>query len=203
MTQLLRIDASSRIKDSHSRKMADYFQKKWLAVNPNDEIILRDIIKNPLPHLTDETIAEFYNEQPAMKAATALSDQLVKELMLADVLLISTPMYNFSVPSALKAWIDHIVRIGYTFNFDPDKGYEGLVTGKKAYIITACGAVFSDEAMIPLNFLDPYLKTLLGFLGISEVEFIPLEGTTSDEATFERSKKAAMEKIDKLLVEVN
>ncbi len=89
------------------------------------------------------------------------------------------------------------------FNFDPDKGYEGLVTGKKAYIITACGAVFSDEAMIPLNFLEPYLKTLLGFLGISEVEFIPLEGTDTDEATFERSKKAAMEKIDKLLVEVN
>ncbi|KHD08035.1 hypothetical protein PN36_08145 [Candidatus Thiomargarita nelsonii] len=203
MTKLLRIDASSRIKHSHSRQMADYFQKKWLANNPNDEIILRDIIKNPLPHLTDETIAGFYSEQPAMKAATALSDQLVKELMLADVLLISTPMYNFSVPSALKAWIDHIVRIGYTFNFDPDKGYEGLVTGKKAYIITACGAVFSDEAMIPLNFLEPYLKTLLGFLGISEVEFFPLEGTDSDEAAFERSKKAAMEKIDKLLLEDN
>jgi len=202
MKTLLRIDASSRTRGSHSRALADFFQQKWQNANPGNEIVLRDLIKDPIPHIGEATIAGYYTPKDehddTLKTATALSDQLIDELKSADTLLISTPMYNFSVPSALKAYIDQIVRIGHTFGFDQEKGFYGLVEGKKAFVVTAIGAVYAG-ALAELNFLEPYLKTLLGFLGITEVEVVSLEGTTTDASALARGKQAAMEKIETLL----
>jgi len=115
--------------------------------------------------------------------------------MATETLLINTPMYNFSVPSALKAWIDQIVRSGETFSFSPETGFEGLVINKRAYVITATGAVFSNEGMEALDFLTPYLKSLLSFLGFTEIEFFTVEGTTTDESALKNSKEIAQNKI--------
>lgn len=202
MSKLLRIDASSRIHDSQSRELADFFVNHWLSNNTDGELIVRDLVANSPPHITDATIAGFYTSKEShsfeYKQATALSDKLIKELMDADALLIDTPMYNFSIPSALKAWIDQIVRIGETFNFSPDSGYEGLVTGKQAYVITASGASFADENMKAMDFMTPYLNTLLGFLGFAEIKYFTVEGTTTDETLFAHSKKLAQQQITSL-----
>lgn len=200
MSKLLRLDASSRASGSHSREMADFFQQAWFKAHPGDEIVVRDLAAHPLPHIAEQTIAGFFipgeQHDDTLKASTALSDELIKELLAADVLIISTPMYNFSLPSALKAYIDQVVRINHTFAIDPEKGYQGLVTGKRAYIFTAYGAVFSNEAMAAYDFCTPYLKFLLGFLGITASEFFPVEGTNRDEAALASSKQAAKERIE-------
>ena len=187
MTRILRIDSSSRFQGSHSRAVADYFQNAWLEKYPQDEVIVRDVIKTPLPHISDIAIAGFYtpDEQRTaeMKQATALSDELIAELQTADVLLISVPMYNFSVPSALKAWIDQIVVPNRTFAYD-GTNFTGLVKIKRAYIICTYGSGgYVDGDFAGFNFLQPYLNSLFSFLGISEIEFFHLQGTTADEAT--------------------
>ncbi len=191
MKTLLRVDASSRVDGSHSRDIADFFVEHWLNANLEGRVVTRDLVEEPIPHISEETITGYYTPKeqhtPELKAATALSDKLITELKEADIVLIDTPMYNFSVPSALKAWIDQVSRVGETFSFSPDTGFEGLVTGKPVYVITATGAVFSDEAMQPMDFLTPYLQLLLGFLGFAQVEVFEIEGTSTDEAAVELS----------------
>lgn len=204
MTRILRIDASSRTDDSHSRQLASRFLDRWLQTHPDDELVVRDLVRYPVPHIADTTIAGFYTpaEQLSddLKKATALSDELITELKAADLVLISTPMYNFALPSSLKAWIDHVVRIGHTFSFSPENGFAGLLADKRAVIVTASGAAFSNEAMQPMDFLTPYLKTLLGFLGFQKVDVIIVEGTTIDEVAFTRSQADAQAQIERLVL---
>ena len=188
MTRILRIDSSSRIENSHSRKLVDYFQTVWQKKHPDTQIVVRDLVETQLPHLSDTAIAGFYTpaeqQTPEMKQATALSDELIDELQSGDVLLLSVPMYNFSVPSALKAWIDQIVRIGQTFAYD-GTNFTGLVKVQRAYIICTYGSggYVDGGAFSAMNFLEPYLRGLLSFLGIKEIKFFHLQGTTADEKT--------------------
>ena len=202
MTQLLRIDSSSRFSGSHTRQLADYFQTSWLAKQPQDRVVVRDVIKNPLPHLSDSAIAGFYTPEeqqtPAMQEAVALSDELIAELQSAEVLLLSAPMYNFSVPSALKAWIDQIVRIGKTFSYD-GTNFAGLVKVKSAYIICTYGSsgYVDGGGFASMNFVEPYLQSLLGFLGIEQIQFFHLQGTTADPATVAANTQAVQQAIDK------
>lgn len=202
MTRLLRIDASSRTTDSISRHYADLFIENWLQAHPNDKLVVRDLVHTPIPHISAMTISAYYTPpdqmNAEMKSATRLSDELIAELRAADLLLISTAMYNFTLPSALKAWVDQIVRIGHTFSYVPEQGFAGLLQGKRAVIVSASGADFSGEAMRPMDFLTPYLKSLLGFLGFQSVETIALEGTSLDPSAFERSKAAAQDQIARL-----
>ncbi len=197
--KLLRIDASSRIENSDSRAMANQFQKQWQTSNPKGEVILRDIIQTPITHISQKTIAGFYTPPehltPDLKKATVLSDELITELKRSNVLLISTPMYNFGVPSALKAWIDQIVRINTTFGVNDQGEFYGIVAGIKAYIITTSGAAYGSKEMKALDFLQPYLQTVLGLIGITDVTFIPLEGTTMDVETFQKMKTEALQRI--------
>ncbi len=197
--QLLRIDASSRLENSDSRAMGDQFQKQWEISNPNGQLIIRDIINTPIAHITQKTIEGFYtpseNFTTQLKEATLLSDQLISELKTCNVLLISTPMYNFGVPSALKAWIDHIVRINFTFGVSEEGAFYGMVENVKAYIITTAGAVYGSKEMKALDFLQPYLQTVLGLIGITDITFLPLEGATMDAETFEKMKIEALHKI--------
>jgi FMN-dependent NADH-azoreductase len=202
MSKLLRVDASSRLADSHSRALADQFVERWRKTHPGGEVVIRDLVQEPLPHIANDTISGFYtpkaDHDPIMRQATELSDRLIAEIKTADMLLIDTPMYNFSIPSALKAWIDQVVRIGETFAFSPENGFEGLVKGKPAYVITATGAAFSNEALRPMDFLTPYLTALLGFLGITDLHLFTLEGTTVDETAFISSKQDAEQAISQL-----
>jgi len=185
MTYILRLDTSPRYENSESRRLADHIEKHLLTLLPELSVKTCDLSSSVLPHIANETIAGFYTPEEAMtpdlKAATALSDELIDELKNADILLISAPMYNFGVPSSLKAWIDQIVRINATFAFDGN-AFEGLVPIKRAVLALAYGASGyapggDFEAM---NFLEPYLVSLMGFLGIEDTQVIRIEGTTGD-----------------------
>lgn len=196
MTRILRIDASSRRGEANSRELANLFLSQWLLHEPDAQIVRRDLAEAPVPHIANETIQGYYTpaEQmtAALKTATALSDRLIAEVIEADVLLIATPMYNFTVPSALKAWIDQVVRIGRTFSYD-GKEFAGLLPGKRAFVMVAYGAggYLDGGPFAVADFVQPYLKFLLGFLGISDVTFVAIEQTTADAATIAAGRARA------------
>lgn len=200
MKKLLRIDCSSRIEGSHSRALANYFEKKWKLANPTGHIISRDLVNQELPHIQNKTIEGFYTPLEQHDAetikATALSDELIAELKSVDEVLISTPLYNLNIPSNLKAYIDQVVRIGHTFGIS-EKGYHGLLENKTAYIITVKGGFYRDTPMEQFDFQDPYLKVILGYVGITVKELFSLEGT-SDENQINKNKEEICQLIDNL-----
>jgi len=190
MNNLLRIDTSTRKIDSHSRDLANRLEKKWKEKNTDAQVSYRDLSKTEIPHLTQDFIKTIYvpsNDRGATENATlALSDELIAELRNADTILLSTPMFNFSVPSVLKAYIDQVSRVGETFSMD-ESGYTGLLIGKKLIIAAAYGADFKD--MREMDFVEPYLKSLFSFLGFSDIEYFAIEGTSMlSEETIEASK---------------
>lgn len=190
MKTLLRIDCSSRTKGSHSRTLADYFEENWKAANPKSTIIYRDLVKHQLPHIQNNTIEGFYTPiehlSPENKKATALSDELIAELKSADEILISSPLYNLNIPSNLKAYLDQVVRIGHTFNIN-ENGYYGLLEDKLAYLVTVKGGIYKGTFMEQYDFQEPYLKAILGHMGIKVQELFSLEGS-SDNQTLEQNK---------------
>lgn len=200
MTTILRVDASSRDLGSVTRNVGDYLEGT-LTANLGSKVIRRDLTKMPLPHIGPMTIVGYYTPADqmtdALRGATALSDELIGEVKSADVLLLTVPMYNFSVPSALKAWIDQIVRVGHTFAYD-GTSFSGLLTGKKAYIVCAYGAsgYAAGQPFNVANFVEPYLRFLLNFLGIADVTFFSVEATTGDEETIQVNSDAARKAID-------
>ncbi len=202
MPNLLRIDASARQNESHSRALADELQSQWLMAHPDGKVLRRDLAKNPIGPIENDTIVGYYTPEEAMtnplRDATALSDELISELNNADALLISTPMYNFTVPAVLKAWIDQVVRIHKTFGFSDDGNLQGLVKGKPAYITIAIGAQFSGTPLASMDFLRPYLKSLLSFIGFEQVEFFSTESTTMDEKQMVLNRENALAEIAEL-----
>lgn len=201
MTTILRIDASARTAASQSRALGDYFENAWKKHDPNAQVTRRDLAKESIPHIADQTIVGYYTPAEQMtaelRAATALSDRLIAELQAAEVFLLTVPMYNFSMPSALKAWIDQIVRMGYTFSYD-GQNFGGLVKVKQVYVLCAYGAGgYTDGGPFSAyNFLEPYLKSLLGFLGIPDVQFIAVQATTADTASVANNMVIAKRQID-------
>lgn len=197
---LLRIDASARIDGSHSRALGDAFEAAWHARRAQGQIIRRDLAREPLPQIDNLTIAGFYTPADAMtdelRAATKLSDGLIAELQSAGELLLTTPMYNFAVPAALKAWIDQIVRIGHTFGYD-GSNFTGLVTGKRITIAIAYGAGGYGEGgpMAALDMVRPYLQALFGFLGFTDIRFAAVEATTGEAGALARSLDDARQAI--------
>ena len=181
MTTILRIDSSSRVEGSHSRDLADFFQQTWQQKYPDDRFIVRDVTQPAIPHLENLAIAGFQTpserQHPEMAAAISISNTLIAELKQADILLISAPMYNFSIPSAMKAWIDQIVREGETFSVDAT-GYKGLLTTERAFVVSATGAsgYSNGGPLAELNFVEPYFQGLLGFLGVKEIQYFCAEG---------------------------
>ncbi|GAB3485928.1 FMN-dependent NADH-azoreductase [Marinomonas epiphytica] len=204
MTQLLRIDSSARYEGSHSRQLGDYFQEKWLSLDANRSVVTRDLTTAPIEQISQDTIEGFYTPKEQMseklKRATSLSDQLIREVHTSNVLLITVPMYNFSVPSALKAWIDQIVRMGETFSYEQGE-FKGLINKPEAYVICSYGAAgyLNGGNFASANFLAPYLEFVLTFLGISSVKFVNIESTTGDESIVNNATKQAKSDIDKLL----
>lgn len=178
--RLLHVDASPRRERSNSRSLARTFIEAWQKKHSEGVVILRDVGASPPPHVTEDWIAGAFApveyQTAANKAAIAVSDALVAEFISADLIVISTPMHNLSMPSTLKAYIDHIVRIGKTVKLHPDGRYEGLVTGRRMIIITASGGAYGhDSPFASHNHLDPYLRTIFGFIGIHDVKFVNAE----------------------------
>lgn len=186
MTTLLRIDASSRTEGSHSRSLADFAEARWKERNPNGKVIYRDLVKTAIPHIHNDTIAGFYTPADtmtlALKEATALSDELIAELKSADQILISSPLYNLSVPSNLKAWIDQVTRVGHTFGITEEGAYYGLLKGKKAYLALVKGGSYAGTPMEAYDFQGPYLRSILQHMGIEVTEVFSLEGSSEAKA---------------------
>ncbi|MDE9450848.1 NAD(P)H-dependent oxidoreductase [Aliiroseovarius sp. Z3] len=172
MTHILRIDSSARSDGSISRMLAD----KVIAKYTGATVVNRDLAQG-IPHLnaawTSATFTPPETRSADDNAALNLSDQIVAEVQQADLIVISAATYNFSIPSTLKAWIDHLARAGVTFRYRDDGTPEGLLTGKRVIVVTASGGT---PVGAPHDFLTPYLKFILGFMGISDVEFISSTG---------------------------
>jgi FMN-dependent NADH-azoreductase len=208
MAHLLHIDSSPRDERSRSRKFSREFVEAWKQAHPTDSVTYRDIGRNPIPHLTETWIAAAYtpSEQriPELCEALRISDQLVDELLAADVYVIGVPMYNYSIPSVLKAYIDQIVRIGRTFDFMPEQSenpYKPLVLGKKMFVITARGTsgYGLGERYETLNYQDPYLRAIFGLIGITNIDFIHIENEESGGAGLTESIANARTQIAQLV----
>ncbi|MGV3508912.1 MAG: FMN-dependent NADH-azoreductase [Sphingobacteriaceae bacterium] len=183
MKTLLRIDSSARIEGSYSRTIADHFEYLWKQANPTGKIVYRDLAKQHLPHIDNATIQGFYSKpgQLSNAAATALSDELVAELLSADEIVISSPLYNFNIPSNLKAYIDQVTRINRTFKIAEDGAYSGLLSGKKAYLFSTKGGVYKNTDYEQMDIQDDYLKTILNFIGIEDIHLFSLEGVADQQ----------------------
>lgn len=203
MTYILRVDSSPRYSASHSRRLADRLQHELVRYHAGAAVRVRDLARAPAPHLTHETVAGFYSAPedltPELSAATAASDALIAELKGAAALIISAPMYNFSAPSVLKAWIDQVVRLNATFAFD-GSGFSGLVPVETAYLALSYGLTGyqPEQDAAGLNHLEPYLTSVLSFIGVRKVMAFYVEATSADagllaasEAQAERQIRAA------------
>lgn len=208
MTRILHIDSSPRGERSHSRRMTKEFVEQWQQNHPGDTVTYRDIGRNSIPHIDEPWIAAAFTpiEQrtPELWEAIRISDRLVDEFLAADIYVFGIPMYNFSVPSTFKAYIDQIVRIGRTFDFEPENSenpYKPLVLNKKMFIITARGG--SDfgigERNEKMNHQDPHLRTVFEFIGITDITFIHVEKEEQGEQKLAESIAFARSQIAQLV----
>ena len=180
------IESSVRHEGSVSRQLTAEFVAQWREANPQDPITIRDLAREPIPHLDADLLGGWMKpaetQSEAEKAALARSNQLTEELLAADVLVLAAPMYNFTIPSTLKSWLDHVLRAGITFQYTSE-GPKGLLEGKRAYVLTARGGVYAGT---PVDQQEPYLRQALSFIGITDVSFIHAEGLNMGGDTAER-----------------
>jgi FMN-dependent NADH-azoreductase len=169
---ILNIRSSATGAASVSNQLADRFLAKF----PDAQVTIRDVGAEPLPHLTAETVGAIRGaaQTDAEKQTLALSDQLVAELQAADLIVIGSPMYNFGMSSTLKTWFDHVLRAGVTFRYT-EAGPEGLLAGKKAIVIQSRAGLYSEGPAAGMDGQEPHLRTLLGFIGITDVTFVRAE----------------------------
>lgn len=185
MATLLHISVSPRGSYSISRRLGDAAVETWKQRNPGGRVIERDLAKTNLSFVNLDWIAGAYtpSEQhnEAHKKALAISDELIAEVVAADEIILSTPMYNFAVPAVLKAWIDHVVRAGKTFSYATGKP-EGLLAGKNKKllaIVTSGGSYLEGSALKPMDHEVPYLRLVFGFIGITDIRFVQAGGTAA------------------------
>jgi FMN-dependent NADH-azoreductase len=182
---LLLVNASPRGERSNSRKLANEFLAAWTAAHTDGHAIVRDLAATPPPVLTEAWVAGAFTppeqRSPEASAAISVSDALIDELLGADEIVIATPIYNFNMPAALKLWIDQVVRVGRTFSVGAD-GFKGLLGGRRAKVlVTSGGDLRPGQPAAAMNFLEPYLRGIFGFLGISEVQFVYAHSQSSAE----------------------
>ena len=179
MKNILVIESSPRKSASISRKLTQAIVDKLKAANPGAAVKVHDLAAHPFPHLEESTLAAFYTpvdkHTDENKKAVLNSTQAIDELKAADVIVLGVPMYNFGIPSVLKAWVDHICRAGFTFQYTAS-GPKGLVKGKKIYLAIASGGVYTEGSMKAYDFTESYLRGVLGFLGMTDIQAVRAEG---------------------------
>ncbi|WP_373991032.1 FMN-dependent NADH-azoreductase [Duganella sp. BuS-21] len=184
MANVLHIDSSVRSTGSLTRQLGGEFIAKLVAANPATTVVTRDLASTPVPHLTEQMLGAYFTPAEQRNAEQAFtiktSDTLVDELLAADTIVIGAPMYNFSVTSGLKAWIDHVARAGRTFKYGAN-GPEGLVSGKKVIVFVATGGAYSAGPAAAYDHTTTYLRSVLGFLGMTDVTFVVAEGVAMGE----------------------
>lgn len=183
MPTLLHIDSSPLYGRSVSRQLTGAFVNEWKSSHPGATVIDRDLTKTPIPPINAEWVGAAYTPEearsPEHKQLLALSDTLLTELEQSDEYVIGVPMHNFGVPSVLKLWIDQIARVGRTFSYT-HAGPKGLLTGKKATFIIATGGIYDPQTrMASFNFVEPYLRSVFAFLGVTDATFLTAGGTAA------------------------
>ncbi|HZX33654.1 MAG TPA: NAD(P)H-dependent oxidoreductase, partial [Rhodocyclaceae bacterium] len=177
---------------------ADQFVAAWRAHNPEGLVTVRDLAKDPVPHLDAERFMAFLakpdERTPGQKAVADFSDALVEEVKAANVIVLGVPMYNFGIPSTLKAYFDHIARAGVTFRYTAT-GPEGLLKGKKVYVFAARGGMYAGT---PKDSQTAYVRDFLGFLGITDVEFVYAEGLNMGEESKQTALSNAKQRLEEL-----
>ncbi len=181
MKKILHVISSPRGASSLSIKLGNEVIGRIKAAYPGSVVKERNPAETSFPHLEESHIASFHtpaeSRTPALVEAVRHSDEVIAEVMEADIIVIGAPVYNFNIHSSLKAWIDHLVRSGATFKIS-EKGAEGLVTGKKVYVALSSGGVLSEGPMHSHDFVPPYLKAILGFIGLTDITVFRVEGVS-------------------------
>lgn len=184
MKKILHVISSPRHGESYSIKLGEAIVAKLLLEYPGSTVSTYNLVDVHFPHLEEAHIASFFTPSEARTAAGAEaarhSDEAIRAIREADILVIGAPMYNFNIHSSLKAWLDHIVRSGVTFSYGAT-GAEGLVTGKKVYLAVATGGVYSSGPMKEYDFVVPYLTWMLSFIGMKDISVVRVEGTAIPE----------------------
>ena len=188
MTTLLQLNSSIFSSGGQSTQLADQFVNAWQANEPDAQVIVRDLAHDAIPHLDAQRVLAFFAQPetrtPEQQAYVAESDALIEEIKQARIIVIGLPMYNFGIPSTLKAYFDQIARAGVTFRYT-ENGPEGLLTGKKVYVFAARGGIYAGT---PLDSQTNYVRDFLGFLGMDNTEFVYAEGLNMGET----AKEAAL-----------
>jgi FMN-dependent NADH-azoreductase len=199
MAHLLHLDASPRGERSHSRRLSKSFVDSWLAAHPGDVVTYRDLGHNPVPLVDEPMIAAAFTPASARSeeavAALRVSDQLIDELIAADVYVFGIPMYNFGVPAGFKAYIDQIVRVGRTFSA-PD--FQGLLKGKRLFVAMSAGQDYAvGSPFANYDFVLPYLRAVFGFIGVTDLTLIGI--ATNSEELIAQTEARAREMIDEIV----
>jgi len=199
MKNVLLLTSSPRGEAAFSTQVATELAQKIEGAN----LTTRELWRDNFPHITPDFIGAIHTPEdgrtPEQSALAAISDELIAELKAADIVIIASGMINFAIPSTLKAWIDYVVRSGETFNYDAN-GLEGLVKGKQTVLVLATGGIYSEGPMAPMNFQEPYLRTVLGFIGLTEVETVLIEGSNLGPDVAAKALASAREKVAELSV---
>jgi FMN-dependent NADH-azoreductase len=193
---ILHVTSSGRGSASYSNRVAANVIDELAARNLGATVAVRDLVRDPLPHIDEDFVAATRGpngpQTDEQRALLTRSDELVDELLAADVIVMAAPMINFTIPSNLKAWIDYVARAGRTFRYS-ETGPEGLVKGKHVIVVPARGGVYAaDNAM---DFQVPYLKSVLAFLGMTDVQVLEVEGTAYGAEVAEKAVTAATAKL--------
>ncbi|MFT6556390.1 FMN-dependent NADH-azoreductase [Sneathiella sp.] len=195
MTNILHITSSILGDNSQSNAISSKVVNQLLVTHGDSTLVHRDLTEDSIPHLTGDAIASFNlledDLSPSQRKTLALSNSLIAELQAADVVVLAVPMYNFSVPSTLKSWIDYVARAGITFRYT-ETGSEGLLKGKKVYAVVTSGGYYKETDK---DSVTPFLKTIFNFLGLDDVEFIHAEGLNISDETRAKTAQQVEEKL--------
>lgn len=198
MKTLLQINTSLFAENGQSSKLTQDFVQSWQARHPDGRVVVRDLARAPLPHLDAERFGAFIAKPdartPEQQAIVAESDALIDEVRDADVIVLGLPLYNFGVPSQLKAWIDHVARAGVSFRYTAN-GPEGLLGGRKLVVFAARGGKYHGT---PTDTQTGYVRTFFNFIGIDDIEFVYAEGLNMGDDTRRRALDAAAVQIERL-----
>lgn len=197
MKTVLVLTSSALGSASVSNQLAHEALARLRAQDPGLDVVIRDVGANPVPHLSLNAATALRGGDPANEAqatARALSDELIAEIQDADTIIIGVPMYNFGIPSTLKAWFDYVLRAGVTFRYS-EAGPEGLLTGKRAIVIESRGGLYSVGPAQSMDSQEPHLRTLLGFIGITDVTYIRAERLALGADAREQSLKAVRQQL--------
>jgi FMN-dependent NADH-azoreductase len=205
MKNILLIESSPRGAQAFSHQAARSVVGGLRARYPGVNVVVRDLAENPPPHVGRAFVSALRAQPeeltPKQVEALAYSDLLINEVLEADVIVFAVPMHNFGVPSSLKAWIDYVVRAGRTFTYTHN-GPKGLATGKRAIVALASGGVYSSEQMKPLDFTEPYLRAILGMIGITDVAIVRVEGVAVSAIGPEKALAAAVAQSQQIVAQL-